>query len=212
MNKEQFNKLDIDKQVSVVNDMLVDLGSVNQVCKHIGIAKSTVRDRFKAKNYYYDLEDKKYKLKVEVIQETGIQYAASKDTIQKDENNRIKEYDTVKQAKLQEDESSNIVVIDGEEQQNLVLSNKSAIALDFITENFSKIQNLVNNIDVFERNQMAKDVIIPNFEGDNIRTTIKVNELIWNEFSEFASMYKQYAKQDIISLAFKEFIDNHKDK
>ena len=202
MNKEQFNKLNIEKQVEVLNKLINELGSVNQACKNIGIAKSTVRDRFKAKNYYYDMSDKKYKFKIEIIED--------KSSKQKDENNRIHEYDNLEQLNLQGCESNNIVVTSDESNQGLALSDKSLIALNFITQNLSKIENLVNNIDVFNRNQNTKDVIIPSFEGDNIRTTIKVNELIWNEFSELASMYKQYAKQDIISLAFKEFIDNHK--
>ena len=202
MNKEQFNKLNIEKQVEVLNKLINELGSVNQACKNIGIAKSTVRDRFKAKNYYYDMSDKKYKFKIEIIED--------KSSKQKDENNRIHEYDNLEQLNLQGCENNNIVVTSDESNQGLALSGKSLVALSFIIENLSKIENLVNNMDVFNRNQNTKDVIIPNFEGDNIRTTIKVNELIWNEFSEFASMYKQYAKQDIISLAFKEFIDNHK--
>lgn len=203
MNKEKFNKLNIEKQVEVLNKLINELGSVNQACKKIGIAKSTVRDRFKAKNYYYDMSDKKYKFKIEIMED--------KSSKQKDENNRIHEYDTVEQLNLQGCESDNIVVTSDESNQGLALSDKSLVALNFITQNLSKIENLVNNIDVFNRNQNAKDVIIPSFEGNNIRTTIKVNELIWNEFSELASMYKQYAKQDIISLAFKEFINNHKE-
>lgn len=203
MNKEQFNKLKIEKQVETINKIIKELGSVNQACKKIGIAKSTVRDRFKAKNFYYDMDDKKYKLRVEVIEKKGIN--------QKDEINRIHEYDTSKQDDLRVYESSNIVVTNEEDNRSLVLDNKSLVALSFITKNLSKIENLVNNIDVFNRNKSTREVIIPSFEGENIRTTIKVNEMIWNEFSEFASRYKQYAKQDIISLAFKEFIDNHKE-
>lgn len=208
LNKEQFNLLEIDKQVETINKFIDEFGSVNQACKHIGIAKSTVRDRFKAKNYYYDSEDKEYRFKVDLVDAVIEKIYTTKE---ENENNRIHEYDSMKFSNFNGDEANNMVVINKKDQQNLIVNDKSIEALNFITKNLSKIENLIKDMDMIKRNQSSKEIIVPNFEGENIRTTIKVNELIWTEFSEFASIYKQYAKQDIISLAFKEFIDSHKE-
>lgn len=200
MNKEQFNKLTIEQQIKEVNKLIEQFGSVNKVCKEIGIAKSTVRDRFKSNNYYYDLNNKKYKLKVEVI----------KDTTPMDEDNRNNKYYQQKKEQLKTNYSNNKVVIEEEKQMsNIVLNNKSLLALNFITENLERLESIIKMEDVIKRNEEYYNIVMPRFEGEITATTIKVNKKIWNEFSKFANTCN-YSKKDIVSLAFKEFIDNHK--
>lgn len=57
MNKDEFNKLDINKQVEYINKGLESY-SLTKVCASIGIDRSTVRKRFKNKGY--ELIDNKY--------------------------------------------------------------------------------------------------------------------------------------------------------
>lgn len=200
MNKEQFNKLTIEEQVKTINKLIEPLGSVNKVCTKIGIAKSTVRDRFKSNNYYYDSDSKEYKLKVELI----------KDNNSLDENNRNNKYYKQTKEQSKTNYNNNKVVIEGEKQMsNIVLNNKSLIALNFISENLEKLESIIKMEDVIKRNEEYYNIVMPRFEGEITATTIKVNKKIWNEFSEFANTCN-YSKKDIVSLAFKEFIDNHK--
>ena len=57
MNKDEFNKLDINKQVEYINKGLESY-SLTKVCASIGIDRSTVRKRFQNKGY--ELIDNKY--------------------------------------------------------------------------------------------------------------------------------------------------------
>lgn len=50
MNKEEFNRLSIDKQVEYINTQLENI-SLNKACDSLGLSESTVRDRFKRNNY-----------------------------------------------------------------------------------------------------------------------------------------------------------------
>ncbi|MPU14954.1 hypothetical protein FGL68_07075 [Acinetobacter baumannii] len=92
---------------------------------------------------------------------------------------------------------------------NLVLNDRSLMALDFISENIERLQDILKMEEIINRNKGYYNIVMPKFDGEIIPTTIKVNKNIWNEFSKFANKHK-YSKQDIISLAFKEFIDNHR--
>lgn len=57
MNKEQFNKLNIEQQVEHINKSLKNT-SLTKVCEGIGIDRATVRKRFKSKGYI--LQENKY--------------------------------------------------------------------------------------------------------------------------------------------------------
>lgn len=59
MDKKSFNSMGIDNQVIRFNSMLKD-SSIRQVCKAIGIPKTTIRDRFTKKGYLYDPEQNQY--------------------------------------------------------------------------------------------------------------------------------------------------------
>lgn len=208
MNKDVFNKFKIEQQVEEINKLIKKFGSVNQACKAIGIAKSTVRDRFKTNNFYYDLNNKEYKLKAEVLEQPIMNKQTMKSL---DENSRNKkDYNHKKEIVNRNYESNTIVIKDENQMTNLILNNKSLSALNFISENLEKLERIVKMEDVLKRNEEYYNIVMPKFEGEVTATTIKVNKKIWNEFSEFANTCN-YSKQDIISLAFKEFLDNHTD-
>ena len=62
MNKEEFNKLEIVEQVEYINRELSKGKSIRGISEEIGIAKSTIRDRFKRIGYIYNKELNIYKL------------------------------------------------------------------------------------------------------------------------------------------------------
>ena len=57
MNKDEFNKLEIEQQVEYIHKGL-EVESLTKVCASIGIGRSTVSKRFKNKGY--ELIDNKY--------------------------------------------------------------------------------------------------------------------------------------------------------
>lgn len=61
LNKEEFNKMDKMQQLEYINRAVKDNNkSVNELCKIIGIAHSTLSDRFKSIGYKFDKDLKQY--------------------------------------------------------------------------------------------------------------------------------------------------------
>ena len=46
MTKEDFNNLDIIEQINYINEKLVEGNTLTNICKSIGIGRSTIRYRF----------------------------------------------------------------------------------------------------------------------------------------------------------------------
>lgn len=57
MNKERFNKLELMEQIEYINEKLKEY-SLTKICEEIGIARSTIRGRFKKLGY--ELIDNQY--------------------------------------------------------------------------------------------------------------------------------------------------------
>ncbi|SHH43071.1 hypothetical protein [Tepidibacter thalassicus] len=47
MDRNEFNELDILNQIEYFNKKLKENLSISKICKNIGIARTTVTDRFK---------------------------------------------------------------------------------------------------------------------------------------------------------------------
>lgn len=59
MDKQKFNSLPLNKQIIEFNKLLKE-SSIRQVCKKIGIPKTTVRDRFAKRGYLFNPEKNQY--------------------------------------------------------------------------------------------------------------------------------------------------------
>ena len=57
MNKEEFNKLEVMDQIEYINQKLKET-SLTKICDEVGIARSTIRGRFKKLGY--ELVDNQY--------------------------------------------------------------------------------------------------------------------------------------------------------
>ena len=67
MNKEQFDALDKIEQINYINNQLSKGQTLIDVCKSIGIGRTTIRDRFERIGYKYNNKAKQYQLYIEVI-------------------------------------------------------------------------------------------------------------------------------------------------
>ncbi|MEG1482933.1 hypothetical protein [Clostridium sp.] len=193
MNKEQFNKLNIKSQIKYFNELLKKFDSISQVCKQIGIAPSTVKDRFKSNRYYFDADIKQYLEVVEIVSNTE----------DYDNNNNSYNLNEIIENKSMTNVTPNNI------NKNLVLNNESLKALEFITLNLNKLENIVSNVDDISRNTGYDYIKIDIPDAENIRTTIKVNAEVWSLFSELATKNKQFDKQDLLSQALFDFYNKH---
>lgn len=62
LTKDEFNKLDIIRQIDYLNTQLKKGTSLTILCKNIGIARSTVGGRVKKQGYVFDKEINQYTL------------------------------------------------------------------------------------------------------------------------------------------------------
>lgn len=60
IDKTMFNKLSIKEQVKIFNELLGEHNNIKEVCEYIGIAYSTIRDRFYKNRYVYNKHLRKY--------------------------------------------------------------------------------------------------------------------------------------------------------
>ena len=131
----------------------------------------------------------------------------SNNTDNKDNTSVIQE-DTEKAERLQVDILSPeaAAIISNDDIKNNLLK---------IVNQYDKIQNIIDwfdsrddkdNTSVIQLDTVLK-IDLP--KADIKRTTIRVNEKIWNNFNNLADKYKEYDKHSLLSMALKEFIERY---
>ena len=189
MKKDQFNKLDIDKQIEYFNDKLLEGESLTIICKNMGIGRSTISERFKKVNYKYNKSNNKY----ELVENNG-----NVTDVIKGNNGSIT---TVEYAEnTTNDNILDIVNLDNEDIKNnlLSLASEYEILKDMI-EDYRRKASVI-------KQQITID--IP--DSDSKITTLRINNTVLDMFNEFAEANKQYRKVDLLSQALFDFINAHK--
>ena len=113
MNRLEFEVLNIEDQIKVINEKLKG-SSITAVCKEIGIPRTTLRDRLYSQGYLYDSTLKQYIFSDEVI--------LSNKNITK--SKIIKKNSTFKQERENFIKDSKV-----ENKNRVILSNKNIITL-----------------------------------------------------------------------------------
>lgn len=111
------------------------------------------------------------------------------------------------------DNSNTIVVIDNDNSDTQVINevniNKEKIL--GLVSNYDKIIKLIEEYDkkcVKEYDNIEIELPIETIK--DFRTSIRVNNIIWEQFNEFTNNHKEFTKRDLLSMALKEYIENHK--
>lgn len=189
MKKDQFNKLDIDKQIEYFNKQLLEGKSLTTICKNINIGRSTISERFKKVNYKYNGINKQYEL---------VENNANNTDVTKVDNGSCT---TVGQFEnTTNDNVLDIVNLDNEDIKNnlLSLASEYEILKDMI-EDYRRKASVI-------KQQITID--IP--DSDSKITTLRINNTVLDMFNEFAEANKQYRKVDLLSQALFDFINAHK--
>lgn len=191
MIKEQFNQLEKLEQVQYINDKLKDGYSLTKISKELGVGRSTITDRFKKINYTYSKENNEYIYNDSVTDvETIVRNIKTKEDI------TINEIDK----KLNNDSNTDVTLMnDKVVQSNLInLSNE--------------YQTLIEMIELYKKNSniLSTQIVIDLETTDNTLTTLRVNTDVLRQFNQFVEENKQYKKVDLVSMALKEYMENHK--
>ncbi|HJF35960.1 MAG TPA: DUF4250 domain-containing protein [Clostridium perfringens] len=188
MLRIDFDKLEIIEQIEYINNKLIEGNTLTNICKDLGIGRSTIRDRFKKVSYEYNKAINQYESIVEIVEAETVA-----------PNEPIKE-----EIKLVIQQSSNKVV----GTDNEILTS--------LINNYDDMNNKLNEMYNWYKLQSSNKVVqtekfkVDDFEGDIVVRSYKLYEPIQREFLEFCKKNNKYKVQDILSQALKEFLDKYK--
>ena len=181
MDRQTFDNLSIQQQIEYINNQLLNNNTLTNICKNIGIGRTTIRDRFKRFGYEFDPKQKLYISIVEIVK-----LESSSKVVTGDTSNNMALTDT-----------TNI-------NFDNVLSNFNDMNIK-LNEVYSWYKSQSSSKVV-----VADELKINNFKGDTVTRSYKIYEDIQKEFLAFCEANKKYKVQDIISQALFEFIEKYK--
>lgn len=80
-----------------------------------------------------------------------------------------------------------------------------------LARNYDKILKLIQEYDTkYDKEYDAIVIELPIETKADFRATVRVNNVVWEQFSNFANDHKEFTKRDLISMALKEYMENHK--
>jgi hypothetical protein len=186
----EINKDNIDKMVEYINIELRKNSkvSVNKLCDRIGVKQSTFKTWVHRAGYRFDFENRNYN---------------------KDDNNSDKNMTTVINSKpiekveqSQEDDKSNTLVINDEVIKNNIIN---------LAKNHDKIISMLQKYDKeYDKEYDGMVIELPVETIENFRTSIRVNNVVWEQFSQFTEEHKEFTKRDLLSMALKEYMNKYK--
>lgn len=138
------------------------------------------------------------------------QYIKTNESSIKEINNNISKCDNsntkvISNIHKEYDKSDTIVIYKKEIQSKII----------GLAQNYDKILEIIRAYDKNDDAQYDKgsrDIVIslPIETKTDFRATIRVNNIVWEQFSEFANAHKEFTKRDLISMALSEYMNNHK--
>lgn len=191
MNKTEFNNLDVLEQIEYINKNLLEGNTLTNVCKNIGIGRSTIRDRFKKVSYEYNKNINQYESIVEIIEAETVAPAGANEPIKENIKPVIQQ-------------SSNKVV----RTDNEILTS--------LINNYDDMNNKLNEMYNWYKLQSSNKVVrtekfkVDDFEGDIVVRSYKLYEPIQREFLEFCKKNNKYKVQDILSQFIKEGLEKYR--
>lgn len=185
MNKDQFNKLDFIEKIEYLNNKLKEGQTVTRIREDIGIGEKALQREIKANKYRYSNKEKQYISTTEATTEALPTTVVDKPTIVGSENT---------------------FVVPKQQQQ----------ILGYLENNFEVLQEFLEKYKSTTRTttETTTNHIIINLVDDKHLNpkpkSIRINEFIYQDWQKFCNENKYYSKQDLISMALKEYIDKYK--
>ena len=103
--------------------------------------------------------------------------------------------------------------VDAKDMINVIPEGFKENMINLVNQ-YDKLQEIINwfntkddNVDVIEINTGIR-IELP--EAPIKRTTIRVNEKVWNDFLDLADANSEFDKHSLLSMAIKEYVEKHK--
>lgn len=111
-------------------------------------------------------------------------------------------------------------VIEQFEENKLIIKDQKI--MDNLIELAKNYDKLINIIDEYDKNgdkeyyskyDKKYDGIVIELPIETVkdfRTSIRVNNVVWEQFNRFAEEHKEFTKRDLVSMALKEYLEKMK--
>lgn len=214
-----INKLNIEQLVKYVNLELKKNSnlSVNKLCDNLEIKRSTLKTKLHKEDYFFDTNNRSYEKNDATI---GIN-DSMKGVIKNDDANKNKGIsindDTMKDVIKNDDTNKKKdILINDDDIMNKVISNNDN-DMTFSHQIKSNLMELAKNYDkimlLIDSDKNMNDGItieLPVETKDNYRTTIRINNVVWENFREFCVQNKMFTQRDLLSMALTEYANKYK--
>ena len=219
MNKDDFNKLDINKQIDYLNTQLKKGISLTVLCKNIGIARSTVGGRVKKQGYIFDKEINQYILENESSNGRAYNKLTVSDMLANEKSDSNFESKVESQGEKITPVSNNLTSSNNE-NTNLILSSSDSDNLGYLLKNIDILKNFIENSkrssSTNEVNSL-EDIINDIYKFKQEKRNYKVKSLridcdILNDFESIANdlSSKGINQQEFLNFILKSYIDFYK--
>lgn len=117
-------------------------------------------------------------------------------------------------------EGSSIEVIEVEKSKQIKYDNNNTLVINDekikdniikLAKNYDKIMSIVQEYDKqYDKQYDGMTIELPIETIKDFRTSIRINNVIWEQFNEFTEMHKEFTKRDLLSMALKEYMNKYK--
>ena len=185
MTWNELKRLDIEDIVKYINEKLIEKGSLKKLADELEVNESTIRKYVTNRGF----------------KRIGNEFVLLDDTCNSECNTSKKE------DKNEEITHGHTDVMQKPDfKENMMYLNEEAETIKEMIQWF-KTKDDKSNTDVIE----IKEGLNIDLPPANIkRTTIRINEKVWDLFDEFVKNKKVYDKHDLMSAALMEFMDKYK--
>lgn len=216
MTKDEFNNLEIIDQINYLNEHLKDGHTLTNICKSIGIARSTVRGRITKQGYTFDKDLNQYI--IDNKESNGRAYSKltvsnqltkenTTSNFENETNELTDKISTVSNELTNSNPGNNALMLDNTDSDNLTyLLRNIDILKDFIeSSKRSSAPNEVNSIE---------DIIsdIYKFKQDKREYKVKSLRIDTEILSEFEAIANDLSgkginQQEFLNYILKSYID-----
>lgn len=176
-----LRKCSIDDIVGYVNEKLIELGSLKKIADMLGVNESTIRKYLTNKGY----------------KRVGDKFVPKDDTCNLREHTQDKESMIPK--------NTSVINLPDVKENMIYISNEMDTLKNMIQ--WFKARDDKSNTDVIE---IVDGIKIDLPEANIKRTTIRINEKIWDMFNELVEENKPIDKHDLMGMALLEYINKYK--
>lgn len=188
MNKDQFNKLDFMEKIEYLNNKLREGQTVIRIREDIGIGEKALQREIKANGYRYNNKERQY---VPITDATTKSTTEILPTIVEGKNTFVGDVSTF--------------VVPKQQQQILgYLENNFEVLQEFL----EKYKSTTKATTETTTNQIVINLVDDKHLNPKPKS-IRINEFIYKDWQKFCDT-KHYSKQDLISMALKEYMEKYR--